>query len=209
MIVGAKRAASRPRSPPSSPSMTLTPAARSRQNLRRLREQAWPIVETAGAALVAWYLAKLLLAERETGFAPIAAVICLGATLGQQRQRALELTGGVILGVLIADLLARLVGTGPPQVGLMVVLAMSAAVLVGGGTMLMTEAGVSAIIIGSTAPSSLGLFPVRLIEALIGGTVAFVVHSLVFPPDPRVHVGRAANAIFSGLGRALEELAAA
>jgi len=189
--------------------MTLRPSARSRQNVRRLRALLWPILETAGAAVGAWYLAKLLLSERETAFAPIAAVICLGATIGQQRERALELIGGVVLGVLIADLLVRLLGTGPPQVGLMVVLAMSAAVLVGGGPLLMTEAGVSAIIIGSTAPSTLGLFPVRPIEALIGGAVAFGVHSLVFPPDPLLYVGRAANAVFSGLGRTLEDLSAA
>src|SRR4051812_22760371 len=189
--------------------MTLTPAARSRQNLRRLRAQLWPILETAGAALVAWYLAKLLLGERETGFAPIAAVICLGATMGQQFERALELTGGVVLGVLIADLLVRVLGSGPPQVGLMMVLAMSAAVLVGGGPMLMIEASVSAIIIGSSAPSSHGLFPTRPIEALVGGGVAFAVHSLVFPPDPVLHVVRCANAVFGTLGRTLEDLAAA
>ena len=188
--------------------MTLTPAARSRQNLRRLRAQLWPILETVGAALVAWYLAKLLLGQRETGFAPIAAVICLGATMGQQRERALELTGGVVLGVLIADLLVRLLGNGPLQVGLMMVLAMSAAVLVGGGALLMTEASVSAIIIGSTAASSLGLFPTRPIEGLVGGLVAFAVHSLVFPPDPLLHVSRAANAVFGALGRTLEDLAA-
>ena len=176
---------------------------------RRLRAQLWPILETAGGAVIAWYLAKLLLSDRETGFAPIAAVICLGATLGQQRERALELMGGVVVGVLIADLLVRLLGTGPPQVGLMVVLAMSAAVLVGGGTLLMTEAGVSAIIIGSAAPATLGLFPTRPIEALIGGVVAFGLHSLVFPPDPLLLVSRAAHAVFGGLGRTLEELAAA
>jgi uncharacterized membrane protein YgaE (UPF0421/DUF939 family) len=176
---------------------------------RRLREQLWPILETAGAAVIAWYLAQLLLSDRETGFAPIAAVICLGATLGQQRERALELMGGVVLGVLIADLLVRLLGTGPPQVGLMVVLAMSAAVLVGGGPLLMTESGVSAIIIGSAAPETLGLFPTRPIEALIGGAVAFGVHSLVLPPQPLVHVSRAAHAVFGGLGHTLEELAAA
>jgi len=176
---------------------------------RRLRTQLWPILETAGAAVLAWYLAQLLLSDRETGFAPIAAVICLGATLGQQRERALELMGGVVLGVLIADLFVRLLGTGPPQVGLMVVLAMSAAVLVGGGPLLMTEAGVSAIIIGSAAPATLGLVPTRPIEALIGGAVAFGLHSLVFPPNPLVHVSRAAHAVFGGLGHTLEELAAA
>ena len=90
----------------------------------------------------------------------------------------------------------------------MMVLAMSAAVLVGGGPMLMTEASVSAIIIGSTAASSLGLFPTRPIEGLVGGLVAFAVHSLVFPPDPLLHVSRAANAVFGALGRTLEDLAA-
>src|SRR3954471_13741768 len=190
--------------------MTFTPAARSsRQNLRRLRAQVWPILETAGAALLAWYLAKLLLGGRETGFAPIAAVICLGATIGQQRERALELTGGVVLGVLIADLLVRVLGNGPPPGGVMMVLAMSAAVLVGGGPMLMVEASVSAIIIGSSAPASDGLFPTRPIEALVGGGVAFAVHALVFPPDPVLHVVRAANPVFGALGRTLEDLAAA
>jgi uncharacterized membrane protein YgaE (UPF0421/DUF939 family) len=189
--------------------MTPTASGRPRQHLLRLRGLLWPILETAGAAVAAWYLAKLLLSERQTGFAPIATVICLGATIGQQRERALELIGGVILGVFIADLLTRLLGTGPPQVGLMVVLAMAAAVVLGGGAMLMSEAGVSAIIIGSTHPSTVGVFPVRPIEALIGGAVAFGVHSLVFPPNPLLHVGRAANAIFSGLGSTLEELAGA
>jgi uncharacterized membrane protein YgaE (UPF0421/DUF939 family) len=189
--------------------MSSRPPARPRQRLQRFRVQLWPIVETAGAAVIAWYLAQLLLSDRETGFAPIAAVICLGATLGQQRERALELMGGVVVGVLIADLLVRLLGTGPPQVGLMVVLAMSAAALVGGGPLLMTESGVSAIIIGSAAPATLGLFPTRPIEALIGGGVAFAVHSLVLPPQPLVHVSRAAHAVFGGLGHTLEELAAA
>jgi hypothetical protein len=58
-------------------------------------------------------------------------------------------------------------------------------------------------------PSTLGLFPVRPVEGLIGGAVAFAVHALLFPPDPLRHVGLAANAVFSGLGRTLQELASA
>jgi uncharacterized membrane protein YgaE (UPF0421/DUF939 family) len=189
--------------------MTHIPSARPREHVRRLRTLLWPILETAAAAVAAWYLAKLLLGSRETGFAPIATLICLGATIGQQRERAFELIGGVVLGVIVADLLTRLLGAGPPQVGLMVVLAMAAAVLVGGGAMLMTEAGVSAIIIGSSQSSTIGVFPVRPIEALVGGAVAFGVHALLFPPNPLLHVGRAANAVFSGLGGTLEQLAEA
>jgi hypothetical protein len=102
-----------------------------------------------------------------------------------------------------------LLGTGPPQVGLMVILAMSAAALLGGGTLLIVEAGVSAVIIGSTAPAADLVFPLRPVEALIGGGVAFAVHLLVFPPNPRLLVGRAANDVFSGLGSGLQQLAAA
>ena len=185
----------------------LTPE-RPRDRLRRLRALRWPILETAGAAVVAWFLAKLLLGDDETAFAPIAAIICLGATIGQQRERALALTGGVVVGVLIADLLVLALGSGPLQVGLMVVLAMSAAVLLGGAALLMVEAGVSAVIIGSSASTG-DLILVRPTEALIGGGVAFVVHLLVFPPNARLLVGRAANDVFSGLGSGLERLARA
>src|SRR3954451_16526853 len=113
--------------------MTLTPAARSRQNLRRLRAQLWPILETAGAALVAWYLAKLLLSERETGFAPIAAVICLGGTLRQKGEPPRELTGGGVRGGRRPRRLVRRPGAAPPHVGRIMVWAMSAPGLVGGG----------------------------------------------------------------------------
>jgi hypothetical protein len=44
---------------------------------------------------------------------------------------------------------------------------------------------------------------------MIGGAVAFVVHAFLFPPDPLRHVGLAANAVFSSLGRTLQNLASA
>src|SRR5919108_376079 len=104
----------------------------------RLRMRLWPIVQTAAAAVAAWYLAKLLVGGERPVFASIAAVISLGATHGGRDERALELIGGVVLGITVADLLIRVIGTGPLQIGVLVVLAMSAAVLVGGGAVLRT-----------------------------------------------------------------------
>jgi uncharacterized membrane protein YgaE (UPF0421/DUF939 family) len=194
--------------------LRTTKAIRSRgaphRALSRLRLRLWPIVQTAVAAVAAWYLAKLFVSEQRPVFASIAAVISLGATHGRRDERALELIGGVVLGITVADLLIRLIGTGPIQVGVLVVLAMSAAVLLGGGPMLVTEAGVSAILLASLEPTTTELLSAdRLIEALVGGGVAFAVSSLAFPLDPHLHVGRAAQAVFGDLGRALEELAAA
>lgn len=176
----------------------------------RLRVRLWPIVQTAAAAVAAWYIAKLFVSEERPVFASIAAVIALGATHGRRDERALELIGGVVLGITVGDLLVRAIGTGPLQIGLLVVLAMSAAVLLGGGPMLVTEAAVSAILLGALAPSSSELLSAdRLIEALVGGGAAFAVSALAFPLDPQLHVGRAAQTIFGDLGRTLEELATA
>jgi uncharacterized membrane protein YgaE (UPF0421/DUF939 family) len=175
----------------------------------RLRIRLWPIVQTAAAAVAAWYLATLFVSEERPVFASIAAVISLGATHGRRDERALELIGGVVLGITVADLLIRVIGTGPLQIGVLVVLAMSAAVLVGGGPVLVTEAAVSAILLASLEPTSTGFSADRLLEALTGGGVALAVSSLVFPLDPQLHVGRAAQAVFGQLGRALEQLATA
>jgi uncharacterized membrane protein YgaE (UPF0421/DUF939 family) len=142
-------------------------------------------------------------------FAPIAAVICIGATYGERRQRALELIGGVVLGIGVADLLVQLIGTGPWQLGLLVVLAMGVAVVLGGGPILVTEAAVSAILLVLIEPTGSGVLPGRILEALIGGGVALAISALAFPQDPVLLVGRSVQSIFGELGSALGRVAEA
>ena len=177
--------------------------------LLRLRVRSWPILQTAAAAVAAWYLASLLVSEEQPVFAAIAAVVSLGATYGQRPERAVELVGGVVLGIGLADLLVGAIGSGPMQLGLLVLLAMGAAVALGGGPLLVTEAAVSASLLVLLEPTSAGLAPSRLIEAVVGGGVALAVSALAFPPNPVLLVGRSAQAIFGALGRALEDVAAA
>jgi uncharacterized membrane protein YgaE (UPF0421/DUF939 family) len=159
--------------------------------------------------VAAWYLAKLLVSEPRPVFAAIAAVVSLGATYGQRPERAIELVGGVVLGIGLADLLVGAIGSGPLQLGLLVMLAMGAAVLLGGGPLLVTEAAVSATLLVVLEPSGTALPSSRLIEAVVGGGVALAVSALAFPPNPAILVGRSAQAVFGGLGRALEEVATA
>jgi uncharacterized membrane protein YgaE (UPF0421/DUF939 family) len=176
----------------------------------RLRPHLWPIAQTAGAAVLAWSLARLLVDDPVPAFAAIAAVISVGATYGQRPLRAVELTAGVVLGLSVAALLVELIGTGPLQIGLIVILAMVAAVALGGGRqLLISEAAVSGILVASLAPTSPSLFPDRPLEALLGGVVALVVSAVAFPPDPRVHLARAANALLVELSVVLDGLAGA
>jgi len=180
-----------------------------RRALLRLPPRLRPILQAAAGAVAAWYLAKLLVAEQRPVFASIAAVIALGATYGQRRERAVELTGGVVVGVALADLVARQIGGGPAQIGVLVALTMATAVILGGGPLLVTEAAVSAILLTSLDPASGYLWLTRPVEALAGVGVALAISSLAFPPDPALQVGRAASSVFAGLGRTLEDVSAA
>ena len=169
-----------------------------------------PIVQNATAAVAAWTLATLLLPDPRPAFAAIAAVIAVGVTHGQRAGRAIQLVGGVILGITIASLIISVIGTGAWQLGVLVVLAMGTAMALGGGELLVTEAAVSAILLVALDPAAAdGFSPTRILEGAIGGAVALAVSSFLFPPDPALAPGRAAQAMFVELGRALERIAIA
>jgi uncharacterized membrane protein YgaE (UPF0421/DUF939 family) len=174
----------------------------------RLRGRMLAVVQTAAAAVAAWYLAVLLLPDPRPSFAAIAAVIAVGASHGRRAGRAVQLIGGVVVGVAVADLIVHAIGSGGWQLGVMVVLAMSAAILLGGGELLVVEAAVSAILLVALDPGAGdGFSPSRILEAIIGGGAALAVSSVLFPPDPALGPGRAMQAVFVELGRALEEVA--
>jgi uncharacterized membrane protein YgaE (UPF0421/DUF939 family) len=184
-----------------------------RDATRRLRPRLLPIGQTALAAVAAYYVALLLpIDDRVPTFASIAAVISLSASHSRRGMRAVELTAGVVLGLSVADVVIRLVGVGPLQIGLMIVVAMCVAVVLHGRSELfVNEAAISGLILVSLVPAgtSGALSFTRPIEAVVGGITALVVGSLLFPPDPRLLAGRAAHRVFGDLGHTLDEIATA
>ena len=176
---------------------------------RRLQGRALPIVQAAVAAVLAWLLAGGLVAESRPAFAAIAALICVGVTHGRRGERAIQLAGGVVIGISAATLLLAALGPGPVQLGVLVVLAMGTAALLGGSEMVIVEAGVSAILLVTLDPATAGgaFSGDRILEALIGGASALAVGSVLFPADPELHAGRAGQAVYAALGRALQRTA--
>ncbi len=175
----------------------------------RLRSGWLPILQTAVAACLAWFLAVLLLGIERPTFAPIAAVIVLGLAVDERGRRAVELTLGVAFGVTMADLLLSVVGVGALQAGAFVVLAMTVAVFLGGGDLGVKEAGISAMIIMFTFTPSAAGFPIeRFLEALIGGGTALLINALL-PVNPERMVEDAAFPVFEESAAVLEEVASA
>lgn len=174
----------------------------------RLRAGFWPVVQTAVAASLAWYVAGLVLGHERPFVAAIAAVISVGAVAGQTLRRAAEWIFGVAVGLAVADLIMLAIGTGMVQTGIIVGLAMTAALLIRGGIMFVTEAGVSALLVANLEPTTYGVSPDRFLEALVGGGVALAV-SAAFPSNPSARVGQAARSILEDLAAVHRDVAAA
>jgi uncharacterized membrane protein YgaE (UPF0421/DUF939 family) len=149
-----------------------------RARLARLRSKAWHITQAAIAAGVAWFLAADVLGHPTPFFAPIAAVVSLGTSYGQRLRRVAEVTLGVAIGVLIADILVVWMGSGGWQMMLIVALAMSTALLIDAGGLLVTQAAVQSIVVAALVPAP-GQALLRWTDALVGGAVALVAATIV------------------------------
>ncbi|WP_231917022.1 FUSC family protein [Nocardioides scoriae] len=149
-----------------------------RQRRARLRAKSWQVWQCAVAAGVAWFIAKDLLDHPTPFFAPVAAVVSLGTSYGQRLRRVAEVTVGVAVGVLLGDLITFQLGTGAWQLALIVGLAMTAALLLDAGTLLINQAAIQAIVVATLAPAAGASF-LRWTDALVGGAVALVAAAVV------------------------------
>lgn len=181
----------------------------SRGALTRLRENWFPVVQTAVAAGLAWLLANAVLGHANPVFAPVAAIVSLGATRGQRARRAIELMLGVAVGITAGDLLTSVIGIGVWQLAVIVGLAMAAAVSLGAGLLMLSEAGVSATLVATVQSTTRGFPPARLLDVLVGGVVALVFSQLLFPVHPVKVVRDAAEAMVRELADTLRAIAEA
>jgi uncharacterized membrane protein YgaE (UPF0421/DUF939 family) len=188
-------------------------AEASRAGIRTRRERivagARPILHSAVAASLAWLVATELVGHEQPFFAPISAVITLGLTVGQRRRRAIELAIGVSVGIAIADALVAAIGTGTWQIGVVVALAMVAATLVGGGSLLASQAGASAVLVATLQPPEGDFDFGRSLDALVGGGVALLVSSLLLPVHPMRLVRESTEPVLNKLVGALGQIATA
>ena len=169
------------RSSPPHPYVELA-LTRSRTSLRarlaRLRSKSWQVAQCAVAAGVAWFLAADVFGHQTPFFAPIAAVVSLGTSYGQRLRRVAEVTLGVAMGVFLGDALTHWLGSGAWQIALIVVLAMTGALLLDAGQLFVTQAAVQAIVVSTLVPDPGQAF-LRWTDALIGGAVALVAATVV------------------------------
>ncbi|MCX2753936.1 MULTISPECIES: aromatic acid exporter family protein [unclassified Gordonia (in: high G+C Gram-positive bacteria)] len=177
-----------------------------KSRLRRLRVSLVPIVQCALAAGASWWIAVEIFDHPDPFFAPIAAVISLGLSLGQRWRRAAELVGGVAIGILVGDLFISLVGEGAWQIMVVVALAMLVAVFLDDGPLVPMQAASSAALVATLLPPGGVAGFHRAIDALIGGLVGILVGALL-PVNPASRARRDAAGVLATVRDAARRLA--
>lgn len=180
--------------------------ARLRAPLQRLRVAIVPVLQCALGAGLAWLIATEVFGHKQPFFAPIAAVISLGLSVGRRWRRALEVAFGVTVGVAVGDLIISVIGSGTWQIMVVVVIAMSSAILLDKGPLVPMQAASSAVLVATLLPPG-GIEGFnRMIDAFTGGVVALVVIALV-PIHPVLRARRDAADVMSTIADVLLDVA--
>jgi uncharacterized membrane protein YgaE (UPF0421/DUF939 family) len=174
--------------------------------IKRVRGGFALALQAGVAAALAWFLAHDLIGRPAPFFAPIAAVITLASSMGQRLRRTTELVIGVAIGIGVGDALILVIGSGPWQIGLIVVLAILVATGVGGGTPLVVQSASSAVLV-ATLTSATGLPWTRFFDALVGGGVGLLVMTILLPLNPLTVVRRAVDPALTALTDGLHQVA--
>lgn len=186
----------------------IRPRTRVIRAVGRVRGHAPHLLLAGAAAGLAYLLGALAFGPEHAIFAPIAAVVAIGLSSGQRVVRAVEISLGVVLGLVAADLLTRVIGVGSWQLAIAVVLAMAGAVALRASTLMANQAAVAAVFVMVLVPLQDTPPLVRLGDALIGGGVAVLLSS-VLSPDPHRVVLRRAHETLTDLAEAYRLLARA
>lgn len=153
-------------------------------------------------------MATEVLGDYRPFFAPVAALVTLSISGGRRGVRALEIAIGVTVGVAIADALTQLLGSGSFALMLIVLLAMSSAVLLGGSVLAVTQAGVSAAFV-VTLEQPDGFEFARTGHAAIGAASALLMSFVVLPVNPLRLVRQAGGAVLREMAATLDDIATA
>jgi uncharacterized membrane protein YgaE (UPF0421/DUF939 family) len=184
--------------------------ARLRPISRRLERHVLArIAQSAFAAGAAWEIALQIPDHGRPFFAPIAAVIGLGAQRGRRGRQALEMIVGVVLGILVGAGLVAVAGTGAWQLVVATAVTSLLATAAAAPPLIRVQAAASAILVVALHQPGADVPLQRLVDALIGGGLAVILARFLFPVDPLELVRDEARTMRERIADALAEVATA
>lgn len=176
------------------------------ERFNRMRGSSVFALQCAVSAGLAYFIAHDIIGHEQPFFAPIAAVISLGAYGGKRARRGLEIVIGVAVGIGIGDLVISQIGAGSWQITVAVFGAMILAVFVDKGPLAANQAASSAVLVATLIPPGDQAGWERMVDALIGGLVGLVVVAVI-PNSPLRTARREVASLISKAALVLDDVA--
>ncbi len=180
-----------------------------RDRISAVRRAAPRHALVAVGALASYWVCLNLWGHPHPYFAPLATVIVLGVSVGTQIRRAAQLVIGVGLGLIVADGVIKLVGTGPWQLTVIIFLAMSIAVFAGGDALAVRQAAGAAVLVSLVAIPGDPIGVTRFEDGITGAAIAFLLALVISPVDPVQLAADTSEAIHVRLAGTLRAIASA
>ncbi len=169
-----------------------------RPGLNRLRESLPAVAQIVLAATGAYVFAHVVLGHTAPLLAATVTVSSLGLVRDARPRRVLDTVVGMIVGILVAELILLLAGTGWWQLALALGVTLLAARFLSPQPGFAIAAAIQSLIV-MVIPA--GVPFVRLIDGVVGGVAALLVTALI-PRSPLRQVTRDAHAAFAAFDTA-------
>lgn len=146
------------------------------------------IVGAAEAGLatgLAWFVAKSLLGSAPI-YAPIAAVVVIGAGYVRRIERVKAMFSGMAVAIVVSEIGVGALGTGAVQIGVLTAGAVLLAQVLLDDFLAVVYAGLNAAVL--VALGGDGWIPQRALEAIVGAGTAYTMVYLILPPRPETWI---------------------
>jgi uncharacterized membrane protein YgaE (UPF0421/DUF939 family) len=166
------------------------------------------LLACTGAGL-AWWVAHDVLGHPQPFFAPIAVAISLTSSRLETSARIGQMVGGVLIGIVTAEALHGMLGSSPFALALIALATMVIARAIGvgflaDGVFFVNQAVGSAILV--VALDRTGTGGDRLIDALVGGAIAYLIGDVLLPLPPLAELDEARRRLITSVRGRLDEL---
>ncbi len=179
-----------------------------RDSVSRGRDDALTVARAALAASLAYLLSGLIWGHEFPFFSSIVAFIIIGFGIEKKMRKVVELSGGVMLGVLLGELARQVIGSGAWQILVVVFCAGMIARFLESSNLFGFQVTIQSLLV-MIMPVTPGMTPGgRVLDALTGVTVALLIH-LLLSGNPRRLQSRAAESFYRELEDSLVSLALA
>ena len=174
----------------------------------RSRSDALSIGRAAVAAAIAYFVSGLVWGHAHPFFASIVAFIIIGFGIEKKMRKVVEISCGVMLGVLLGEFARATIGSGTWQIVVVVFVAGMLARFIDRSVVLGFQMSIQSLLV-MIMPITPTMSPGgRVLDALTGAVVAIAIH-LLLSGDPRRAQRRAARSFYRELENTLVSLALA